>query len=115
MQCGGADQAVAAVAAGTANEGELRVLAKRIVQAAVAGGDLVFQGSQVDQGLAGEGVHPRHEFAQVVLDDEVDAVALECLHRSRGGTTRSAAQDLAPALVGQVGVLLGARRGRIPS
>ena len=106
MRAGGADEPVAEIAARRANGHDLHVLAERIVELTIAGGDLALNGLDAQQRFAtGECVHAPHQRRKLALDDEILALVHEGLDRA-GNAAARAAQNFPPALPGEIRILL---------
>ncbi|MHC2709054.1 hypothetical protein ACVIQS_001915 [Bradyrhizobium diazoefficiens] len=110
MRGGGADQLVADIAARIVDVHHLRVLDVGIGDLAVARLDLHLDVLEPEEVAAGKLVHRRNEIVDLVAHDEVDTMAFECFHRRRRALVGGAAQRHAPALAGEVRVLLRARQ-----
>ncbi|GAW25974.1 putative fumarate reductase succinate dehydrogenase flavo protein [Rosellinia necatrix] len=113
--------AVRPVVAAVADQHDLRVLAERVVDLAVAGGDDLGHPGEVQHGRGGaaaaaaghgrrpgELVHAGDEVGEVVADDEVGAVLLEVLDGDGALGGEDARQEELPEALGrEVRVLLG--------
>ncbi|MFK4644359.1 hypothetical protein ABIF96_002933 [Bradyrhizobium ottawaense] len=107
---GSADQPVANIAARIVNVHHLRILDVSVGDLAVARLDLHPDVLELEEVAAGKLVHLRNKVLDLVAYDEVDTMAFECLDRRRRALVGGAAQGHAPALAGQVGILLRARQ-----
>src|SRR6202041_979754 len=97
VRLGGPDHAITEIRSSGAYRIDLHVLAKGVVELAVARAHLPLHLREVEQGLAAdEGVHARDERLQVALDDEILALLHERLH-GRGYPGASSLDHLAPA------------------
>jgi hypothetical protein len=74
---GDARDAVGEVTASAVDGGDLEVLGVGVVHLAIAGDHLALHGTRGQQRRVGQPVHAGHERAEVALDDEIRAVALE--------------------------------------
>src|SRR5208282_3035174 len=86
----------------------LHILGERIVDLHITSTYLVLDVLEAEQRLAAhQNVHALDERREVSLDDEVLTLIHEGLNRPRDAS-RHAPYNLAPALTGEIGVLLGA-------
>src|SRR5271169_3389905 len=103
-------QFVAEIAPRGADGGDLHILAICVIELAIARGDFALDGRGIEQWrAAGKRIHALDQPRQIRLDDEILALVHECLDRPRNARP-GAGDDLAPALAGEIGVLLGARQ-----
>ena len=108
-----ADQLVADVTSRIVDVHHLRVLHIRIRHLAVAGLDLRLDVIELQEIVAGQRVHRADEVGKVVAHDEIRAFLLERFHRRRRALVGGALDGHAPALSGEIGILLGAGKRKL--